>query len=371
MATAPPLSIHVVVGLDQTDQALVAMGLQIDLPDSAVFTVTVDAEAGRVHWTLTDVTGRLDHGSEDVEHPCLSCSIREAILPTLVRLAQTGQWSRLVVVLPVASEPLALTLALADGETPDGPASRYLQTASVVAVVSAKDLCDGIFGDDLLADLGLQMIEDDRRAYGEVLVAQIELADEIVLVHPEPDEADQALLDHLRRPSSQVHVGLENAGELARVETVHDTAAARSYADPRRRHPSGADAAGGIVTLDLCTWKPFHPERLLARIEDLGAGDQRARGAFWLPGRPDLAIAWEAAGGALAIGSVGEWEDAPRQTRLIVTTDEETALQIREAFDDAVMSDAEMMGAAVTWAGRDDGFAEWLGEVESGTGGGL
>lgn len=365
MLPIQPVPVHVVVGLDAADQTLAAMSLQVDTQGSAAVSVTVDAAAGQVHWVVSEITGIIERGSEDVAHPCLACSIREALLPTLLRLAETGRWQAFVVVLPVASEPLPMVHAVVDGEVDSRPVSRHLGIGSVVSVISAPDLCSGIFDDPLLSECGLAMLDDDRRTYGEVLAAQIELADDIVLTTGPLDESDRALLDHLRRPESRVHVGLESFGSAPGQVRRHDADASRRYVDPRCRHASGAPAGGGIVTIELETWKPFHPDRLLERIEDLGSGDMRGRGAFWLPGRPDLAIAWEAAGAALAIGGIGGWEGAERATRLVVTTDEETAAQVRAAFDDAVMTDLEMLTAQARWAGRDDGFASWLGEIES------
>ena len=49
-------------------------------------------------------------------------------------------------------------------------------------------------------------------------------------------------------------------------------------------------------------------------------------------------------------------------TNLVVTTDDETAVVVREAFEAAVMTEAEMLTARDRWLGRRDGFEEWLGE---------
>ena len=40
----------VVAGLDATDQAVTAMGLQCDLPGAAVVRLVIDAPAGEVRW---------------------------------------------------------------------------------------------------------------------------------------------------------------------------------------------------------------------------------------------------------------------------------------------------------------------------------
>ena len=354
----------VVAGLDATDQAVAAMGLQCDLPDAAVVRLVVDAAAGQVRWAVSDLTGTVEEDGQDVEHPCLSCAMREAILPTLVRLAGTGRWGTLVVSLPPSAEPLPIALGLARAHLADGRRVADLLTLrSVITVVSCDDVCGGVFDDPLLEELGLAMVEDDRRSYGEVLVNQIELADAVVVVKDALDESDTALLDHLRRPDSRVYLGLSSFSAGAELSARgFDVQVAQGFVDPRRRRPTGAEPAGGLQTLRLRTWRPFHPGRLQQRLEDLGSGELRGRGAFWLPGRPGTAIAWEASGGQLSIGSIGGWDDADRMTNLVVTTDDETAVVVREAFEAAVMTDAEVLTARDRWLGRRDGFEEWLGE---------
>ena len=131
---------------------------------------------------MSDLTGIVDEGAQHVAHPCLSCAMREAILPALVRLAATGRWECLMVVLPVAAEILPMALGLTAGCLDDGrPVAETLDLRSTVAVVSAQDLCAAVFDDPLLADIGLALVDSDRRSVGEVVVAQVELADAIVL----------------------------------------------------------------------------------------------------------------------------------------------------------------------------------------------
>ncbi|WP_409483930.1 GTP-binding protein [Arsenicicoccus dermatophilus] len=353
----------VVAGLDATDQAVTAMGLQCDLPGSALVRLAVDPEAGQVRWTVSDLTGVVEQDGQDVAHPCLSCSMREAILPALVRLAGTGRWTALVVALPAAAEPLPMALGLAEAHLDDGRrVADHIDLRGVVTVLSCPDLCAGVFDDPLLVELGLAMTEDDRRTYGETLVQQLELADAVVVAQESFDDSDSALLDHLRRPDSSVTFGLSALSGAAVVERGWSAVRAREFVDPRRRRATGAAPAGGVRTIELSTWRPFHPGRLLERLERLGGGEVRGRGAFWLPGRPGTAIAWEASGGQLSIGPVGGWEGCERATRLVVTTDDETAAQVTRAFEESVMTDAEMVTARERWLGRQDGFEEWLGE---------
>ena len=69
-------------------------------------------------------------------------------------------------------------------------------------------------------------------------------------------------------------------------------------------------------SLDLRSPAPFHPGRLMARIEDLGCGRIRSRGHFWLPTRPDEICVWDGAGGQLSVGPYGFCGSRPPSTHL-------------------------------------------------------
>lgn len=123
-------------------------------------------------------------------------------------------------------------------------------------------------------------------------------------------------------------------------------------------------------TLDLTSDRPFHPARLLDRIEDLGSGALRARGCFWLPSRPGEICIWDGAGGQLSIGEAGPWETCPAHTHLVVTgVEADDAERVRQAFEAVLLSEAEVPTALARWAGHPDGLEPRLGGVEPRLGG--
>ncbi|MFD5457892.1 CobW C-terminal domain-containing protein, partial [Streptomyces olivaceus] len=70
--------------------------------------------------------------------------------------------------------------------------------------------------------------------------------------------------------------------------------------------PADADAHG-VATLVWHRRRPFHPERLYAALEDLTCAAARSRGRFWLAGKGDTLLHWDAAGGALCVEGAGPW----------------------------------------------------------------
>jgi G3E family GTPase len=283
---------------------------------------------------------------------CLSCSVRSDLATALASL----HWEQPEFVLvcpPPAMDPVPLASGVVDLE-PSGDA----RVAAVLAVVRPADLRGDLFGTDLLAERELAVAETDRRSVGEVQARQLEVADVVVLAGPRSRFGD-ALLEHLvgserlRLPTSALEAA---AGGL-----VRRSSAALDRADLRLVAPSGAADAAGVWTLDLSTWKPFHPQRLLDSIERLGGGPLRGRGVFWLASRPGTRCAWDGAGGQLSVGGLDDW-DCPPFTRLIITGTGRHAGRLRRAFDDALLTDRELARGLEYWLPVDgDGWETWLG----------
>ncbi|NHC14791.1 CobW family GTP-binding protein [Motilibacter deserti] len=358
-------AVVVLSAIDPVLRGVAAGDLLCDLPGALVVQ----------HDLLPAGLRRVVYGSDGVredvlvplEHACLSCALREDVLPTVRRtLAGGGAAPAVVLALPATAEPLPVVQALVRARVRVGPLVTVLDGASVV---------DDLLGDDLLSERGIGLTVDDARSVGEALAHQLELADVVLLPGPAPAQAT-AVLEHLA-PEGARHVALHSGG-LAGATLVEDARTRRARreellrrGDPRCLGSRSTDDRAGVWTLDLRSWRPFHPARLLEEIEALGAGPMRGRGCFWLPTRPDVVVAWDGAGGQLSIGGVGSWGSpaypghvAERETRLLVTGVDHDPAVLRRAFDSALMTDAELATGLDRWAGRPDGFDAWLGPLE-------
>lgn len=354
-----------VTGVVTTDAALresAAVSVAADVPDAVV--VRHDLRGfgrGTLRRVVSDATGVLEDVTLALEHSCLSCALREDLLPTLVRLAGTGRWSRALALLPVAAEPVPFVRGVLDGAHEGRDAAEDLDLHGVVAVVAGHDLVEGLMGCDSLAERDLALGEDDERSHGEVLARQLRGAD-LVLVDGAADATALALLAHL----TTGEVRLAGAHQVSGQDVLrrrHDPSLSRGWEDPLAVAPTGAPGRDGVWTLDLSDWRPLHPRRLREHLEPLAAGSLVSRGRFWLPTRPATVGVWEGAGGQLSIGEAGPWWGAAPSTRLVVTGVDEDPARVRSAFEACLLTDAELAAGLHRWTGRPDGFDRWLGRV--------
>lgn len=362
---ADPLPITILTSTSEVLRQTAVSALLCDVPRSVVLQHDLDAppSEGPLRRVAYDIQGVVESGSVSLEHACLSCALREDVVPALLRLALRGRWERVVLALPVTAEPGLVLDALNVGVVAGRPVSSVIRPGGVVATVDLTTLVDDLFGDDLLIERGMAMTSDDRRAVGEVLAHQVECAD-VVATHgrPVPGEREAAVLRHLAPPSSTVG----DVHELDLAEALRRAGETRGPERGDYRHAAlpPATEEHGVWTVDLASWRPVHPARLHDRIVELAGGRQRSRGWFWLPTRPHAVCGWDSAGGQLSIGTVGRWSSTQRHTRIVVTGIDDTRTHLREVFEGVLMTDSELARGLAHWEDRDDGFSPWLGEID-------
>jgi G3E family GTPase len=346
-----------VTGIDADAMASTMIGLQWDAPRAVTVRHAIDVSRQVLTRVVSDVDGVVERTHLDLDHACVSCALREDVMPTIERLADDGRWGSIIAHLPVAAEATQVCRILSY----DDALAAKLHVAAVLSVVNGPTAHADLLGDDLLCERGLHTSAEDRRGVAEVQGALIEYADVVVVVGPVADvDLDVAIA--LARPGADVvHDHLEvDVAALVAGRRPHDEAEA--WVDPTQAQSVGDVEIGSAWTIELVSDRPFHPDRLLQNIEGLGGGARRSRGCFWLPTRPDAMCEWNGAGGQLSVGPCDHGIDPP-QTRILVTGIDGDRDRLQALFRHCLVSDDELMTRGVIWESRHDGFEQWLGPI--------
>lgn len=373
------IPISVLASVDAVLRDSAVAGLVVDSPGTVALRHDILADEGLIRRVVVDASGVVEQVLVPIEHACLSCAVREDAVPTLAALTEDGRWTDVIMALPVSAESLPVTRALA-AETRRGGVLDGARIATAATVADVETFEHDLLADDLLAERGIALTPDDERSVGEALAAQVEHADLIVTAgEAAAAPTGSGLMDRIRAEDSH------------RVEGLHAVTAAELAAgryDPvrgeRRSNPLGARSAvrsrratgDRSWTLELRSDRPFHPERLLERIEDLATGRMRSRGVFHVVDRPLSACLWDGAGGQLFLGDLGTWDEAAASaephTRIVVVgsadgdtpgAPEDTRHDLVDAFHDALVRPEELTDAAlVSWLDREDVLSPWLGD---------
>lgn len=353
---AVPVAILTAVDTVRRD-SLVA-SLLLDLPGAVELRYEVEAETAVLRRLVVGPGGVLEDVEVELEHPCVSCAMREDAVPALDRLARDPRIGGILLVPPISADPsiVAGTLVREQGRW---------RLSGATAVLGAATALHDLLGDDTLAERGLPWAAEDQRSVGEALAAQIEYSDLIVVdgIDGEEAAAGLELVEHLRSPDQLLATSLYEVDARAVVGGRLDHGAGLARRDPRTVESYGGPSDHGTWTLDLSSKRPFHPRRFLENVEALGSGRLRGRGRFWVPDRPGTVCQWDGAGGQVSIGAVIEsGRDLPT-TRLVVTGVEAgDALRVRHAFSRSLLTPEEWALGLAPWMGVEDELAPWLGE---------
>lgn len=347
-------------GIDAGALASAMIALQWDVPDAVAVRHEIDVGRQVLTRTVSDASGLVERHQLDLDHACVGCALREDIMPTLVRLADDGRWSAIIAHLPVSADATQVCRVLDHDDT----LARLLHVASVVAVVSGPTVRSDLLGDDLLRERGLQTSASDNRGVAEAHAALIEYADAAVIVGG-IDSTDRHLVSMLQRPDAMgavSHLDLDTA-RIVSARRPHEIA--ESWVHPARSTAVGLVQTGKAWTIELCSERPFHPQRLLENIGALGGGARRSRGCFWLPTRPDRLEEWDGAGGQLSVGPCDHDEVGPH-TRILVTGVDDGRDALQALFHHCLLTDTELAERGTIWECETDGFEPWLGPIRRG-----
>lgn len=398
--TRDRLRLHILVGMDPDELSVVEATLAFSLEDVVLVRHDLEPAQDALLRTVSDQTGVLERARVPLAHPCLTCALREEIVPTLLRVAAARPGVHAVVRLPLAADPAPVVRAIQTMTVGGRRVVRDLDVRGVHATTPGPDLLDDLLGDDLLRERDPDSFGDDARAWGEALVAQLEYADVILLTggtwaavptdspptdatgHGIPAEqassptSGRTLLETLRRPDATVVDDVIDLDPAHLTELTHDHRAAEDWVSVtgRSANTDGARADRGPLTVwhsedvwttTLDTWRPLHPDRLMERLSDLGSGRVRGRGCFWLPTRPGSIVQWDGAGGQLSIGTVGGWGALAPRTQLVFSGTGTRHQAVEAGLRDALTTDLELARGLARWAGQDDPFDPWLGDHSS------
>ncbi|GAA4851167.1 ribosome hibernation factor-recruiting GTPase MRF [Saccharopolyspora rosea] len=353
-----------------------------------------------VHHDLREVTQgvvrrRVRHGDTDrtfvleLAHGCVSCTLREDMLPLLRRLSADPTVSRIVVQLDPALEPEAICWAIRHVVVDSSPVDDDVDVRAVVTAVDVPTWLEDATGETELVERGLGGSPDDERTLAQVAVGQVEFADAVVLVGSTDrwtQVRTEAVISRLTPTAPRADLSdLRFSDLVGRVPLDARRGEVDGPHGPLLRGQPSLDTDAGVSMLLFEERRPFHPQRLHEAFDVLLEGVVRARGRVWVASQPDVALWLESAGGGLGVGHAGPWlaalepeqrsELSPeRQVRaslnwddyygdrmheLVVIAHEADPREIVRALRHALLTDDELAAGQEVWATYEDPFVEW------------
>ena len=385
------MPVTVVCGTDGPAGAAAVSGLLLRVERlMSVYVESWQASTGQVVVRVGNSAGREEQIVPDLDHVCVSCTMRDVVAGAVRRAAESGFYDAAVVHLHPGIEPDVALGALV------GQLGRVAYVDTVVTILTAgwyKALTQAV----TVEEAGIAVWPGGDRAASTLLALGIEVADVLVRVvgdGPSALPSDQSAVLGLCAPGARQlavlsPLDLEPAAVLC--TGAFDASRLDPFADYGLRDDAVQLPAGdhGLARLRWTSQRPLHPGRFWDRLDDLAGGVVRSSGRLWFATRPELVLSWDTAGDGLRFGPTTRWlTPAPdcaglgsdalptaahrahalarthpyygdRENMLVFLGNGPRLTQVREVLDGCLLTDDELSEGAATWRGLPDPFPAW------------
>jgi G3E family GTPase len=325
---------------------------------------------------------------------CLCCPRRDDMLPQLAQLARAGRFDYLLLEAGDTEDPLSVAADfIMDEDEPLGALHEVADLDTVVCLVDGASWLDDFRAGDDVHDRHPEADEHDHRSLADVLAAQVEAADVLII---NPGQATAEKLDRLEtllarlnphadiRRTEQATAPMQAVFNTGRFDFDRLTSIPGWLEDitDARHH---AEDAHGIRSFVYRARRPFHPERLAGLLEsDLFDPVLRSKGTVWLATRYEDAILWSHAGSSLEFELVGSWwadtppeafpeepeeraqverllggETGDRRQELVFIGLEMAEEALRAALDECLLTEEELAAGRQSFEHYEDPFPGW------------
>ncbi len=331
----------------------------------------------------------------EMNNGCICCTLREDLLIEVSQLAREGKFDYLVIESTGISEPLPVAETFTFEDESGQSLSLVARLDTLVTVVDGANFLDQYREAQSLEEAGESLGEDDERNVADLLVDQIEFCDVLLisktdLMSEKELEALKAILRSLNPdaelvPITQGGVPLDKVLDTGKFNFERAQQAPGWLKEMRGEHVPETEEYG-IGSFAYHARRPFHPQKLhdLLNQEWFGQGLLRSKGFFWLATRPQAAGQWSQAGGIAHHGPAGVfWKAIPEERWPTDTETREFIMEkwqepfgdmrqelvfigqhlgqakMREALDDCLLSEAEVLEGMQAWKRLPDPFPAW------------
>ena len=264
---------------------------------------------------------RTDERLVEMTNGCICCTLRDDLLVEVRQLAERGEFDYLLIESTGVSEPLPVAATFEFRDEEDQCLADVAHLDNMVTVIDAARLIQDFSSQELLADRGEALGEEDERTLVDLLVDQIEFADTLII-----NKCDLVSKEELGTVRQIVRVLNANA-EL--IETSHGEvpveqifATGRFDFEKAQTHPLWykelyefrehvpETEEYGIQHFTFRDRRPFDPVKINEFLNGEWPGVLRAKGHFWLATRPDWVGEMSQAGPQVRHQALGIWWDA-------------------------------------------------------------
>lgn len=328
----------------------------------------------------------------EMSNGCICCTLRDDLLAEVSQLAQEGRFDYLLIESTGISEPIPIAQTFTFEDEQGVSLGDIARLDTMVTVVDVNSFFEEYYDAEALSRRGVSLGEDDDRTVTDLLIAQIEFADVIVLSKADLAEEEniaevEAALRALN-PGAKIYrashgeVPLEALLGTGLFDYEKASSSAGWIREMAGNHKPETEEYG-ISSFVYRTVMPFDGHKLwdFFHSADNFRGVLRSKGFFWVAAEPRIAYEWAQAGGVSQASPAGlwlaavpreDWEDSEglppdqspdwhprfgdRVQQIVFIGQELDESKIRDRLDACLLDSALAMADSSTWGSLDNLF---------------
>lgn len=329
----------------------------------------------------------------EMSNGCICCTLREDLLVEITRLAQENRFDYLLIETTGISEPLPIAETFTFADENGVSLGDVAQLDTMVTVVDGYNFLKDYSSQDMLAQRGESLGEEDERTVVDLLVNQIEFCDVLILnktdlMKPSEIATLEGILKTFNPRAQIIHSSFGKV-PLDRIMNTglfdfDQAAEAPGWLQELRGEHVPETEEYGISSFVYRARKPFHPQRLWQWFNTEWQGVVRSKGRYWIASRPQFCATWSQAGAVTRTELAGMWwvetpneywpEDkesfkhiksrwqepyGDRQQEIVIIGMQMDKAFIQKSFDACLLTDAEEQLGMDAWKKFPDPFPVW------------
>ncbi|WP_168121547.1 GTP-binding protein [Paenibacillus sp. HB172176] len=308
------------------------LGLKIAVIVNDLSEVNIDASLIKEGGGLS----RTDEKLVEMSNGCICCTLREDLLREVEQLAKENRFDYILIESTGVGEPVPVAQTFTYIDEEQGiDLSRLCRLDCLVTVVDAYRFWHDFSSGETLLERNQAVGEEDTREVVDLLIDQIEFCDVLLLnkcdliAEEELDELE-GVLRKLQPRAKLIRIvkGNVNPTDILNTELFDFEEASLSAGwlkELEKPVHTPETEEYGISSFVYERVRPFHPERLMAWMEDWPAEVVRAKGMMWLATRNEMGQSFSQAGPSIQIGPSGYWIAAlpPEERATVLEEDSE------------------------------------------------
>jgi len=336
---------------------------------------------------------RTEEKMVEMTNGCICCTLREDLLKEVRQLAEEGKFDYLLIESTGISEPMPVAATFDFVDEDENSLGELAELDTMVTVVDGANLLKDYGSQEFLKDVGESLGEDDERTIVDLLVAQIEFANIVVVNKCDIIDAEQKniVTKIVKSLNPEAKIIYSSKGDVKPKEILNtglfdfEKAETMSgwYKELMGEHTPETEEYG-ISSFVYRADRPFHPKKFHEFTPISIEGLVRAKGFFWLASRMHWVGELAIAGAQLKTGAAGRWwanipkdkwpQDekwqefmkglwsepfGDRRQEMVFIGIGMDKDKITKMLDECLLTETEFQTEWKSWINLPDPFAEW------------